>query len=261
MIAFGSDERSPSPFAKGDETETIMSQRERGFLSNRTCVIHIILLILQAALFITNTTIYYSVTTSGSKGINRDINDNLRQEAFSPAQSALQYVVKKAGPSSQSNSFAGNPRPEVDQAWSHLLRSSMIRVSEDELIRMNKTSIALKDGSGYLGYLESIHMLHCVKRIYQSQHPEHYPEFRGTETFSADHWDHCLDVLRRGIMCNADVTINTYFWESPDEIKGKSSGRRRCTDWDRIQAWADDRTISFADHESLLSSLVPSNAN
>ena len=27
---------------------------------------------------------------------------------------------------------------------------------------MNKTSIALKDGSGYLGYLEAHHMLHCV---------------------------------------------------------------------------------------------------
>lgn len=27
---------------------------------------------------------------------------------------------------------------------------------------MGKTSLALKDGSGYIGYLETFHMLHCV---------------------------------------------------------------------------------------------------
>lgn len=27
---------------------------------------------------------------------------------------------------------------------------------------MNKTSVALRDGSGYAGYLETLHMLHCV---------------------------------------------------------------------------------------------------
>lgn len=38
----------------------------------------------------------------------------------------------------------------------------MLRFSEDEMNRMQKTSLALKDGSGYIGYLESFHMLHCV---------------------------------------------------------------------------------------------------
>lgn len=38
----------------------------------------------------------------------------------------------------------------------------MIKVSADEMRRMNKTSVTLKDGSGHVGYLETIHMLHCV---------------------------------------------------------------------------------------------------
>lgn len=38
----------------------------------------------------------------------------------------------------------------------------MIRLSADEMRKMNKTSVTLKDGSGYVGYLEAIHMLHCV---------------------------------------------------------------------------------------------------
>lgn len=38
----------------------------------------------------------------------------------------------------------------------------MIKISDEELRSMNKTSIALRDGSGYIGYLETLHMLHCV---------------------------------------------------------------------------------------------------
>lgn len=41
----------------------------------------------------------------------------------------------------------------------------MVKVSEDEMKRMNKTSVTLRDGSGYVGYLESLHMLHCVVRM------------------------------------------------------------------------------------------------
>ena len=40
--------------------------------------------------------------------------------------------------------------------------ASMIKLSEDEMRKMNKTSVVLKDGSGYVGYMETIHMLHCV---------------------------------------------------------------------------------------------------
>lgn len=45
------------------------------------------------------------------------------------------------------------------------LSASMIKISEEELKSINKTSIPLRDGSGYIGYLEGIHMLHCVVGI------------------------------------------------------------------------------------------------
>ncbi|KAK2606714.1 hypothetical protein N8I77_005445 [Diaporthe amygdali] len=66
--------------------------------------------------------------------------------------------------------------------------ASMIRVSEDELKTMNKTSIALRDGSGYIAYLETLHMLHCVKRIYQFIHKEHYPDIVESEAYTNGHW-------------------------------------------------------------------------
>lgn len=45
-----------------------------------------------------------------------------------------------------------------------LLIASMLRISADELLKMNKTSIALQDGSGYIGTLETMHALHCLVR-------------------------------------------------------------------------------------------------
>lgn len=100
---------------------------------------------------------------------------------LAPARSSLEYSIRKIDTHPKDSVFAGEPRPELDQAWSKLLRGmhhvtisrvpftdhhsiagSMIRLREDEMRAMNKTSIALKDGSDYIGYLESYHMLHCV---------------------------------------------------------------------------------------------------
>ncbi|KAK4190588.1 hypothetical protein QBC35DRAFT_471745 [Podospora australis] len=173
-------------------------------------------------------------------------------ETFSPARSAIEYAVREFHYYGGPNPFTGPPRPEFDQAWSKLLRSSTSMLSEDEMRRMNKTSIMLQDGSGYIGYLEAIHMLHCVKRIYQLQHPEHYPELQDGDAFTTHHLDHCLEILRQGIMCNADVTVNTYYWEKPGKIKGNRSGARKCTDWDRLQEWSDQRTVVISEEAKLV---------
>ncbi|KAI1177470.1 hypothetical protein F4777DRAFT_206751 [Nemania sp. FL0916] len=259
MISSGDNEQHPFLSTEDIETEfKRVIKKKRRLFQSRNIIIHVVLLIIQITLLTANLVSSRSAVTFFAGDNDHAENSDFSEKVFSPARSAIRYMIEEPDADPNTSHFAGEPRPELDQAWSSLLRSSMIKVSEDELRKMNKTSIALKDGSGYLGYLESIHMLHCVKRIYQAQHPEHYPKLQGTEAFTAGHWDHCLEVLRRGIMCNADVTVNTYFWENPREIKGKSSWPRKCTDWDQIQAWADDRTVRFADQESLLSNLVPS---
>ncbi|KAK6835050.1 hypothetical protein PG987_009744 [Apiospora arundinis] len=164
-------------------------------------------------------------------GINpkHDIRSDMFGEVNSPARATLEYMTKI--PDTEPSLYVGEPRLELDQAWSKLLRSSMIKLSKEEIRSMNATSIALRDGSGYIGYLESIHMLHY----------------------------HCLEILREGIMCNADVTINTYFWASKDEIKGYRSGPRKCTNWGLVQSWLSSREIDLGDREGFLTSLVSVN--
>ena len=59
-------------------------------------------------------------------------------------------------------------------------------------------------------------------------------------------------------MCNADVTVNTYYWKSPDEIQGNRTGTRKCTDWNRIQEWAEERAVKFEGVDDFLDTLVQS---
>ncbi|KAI0198220.1 hypothetical protein F4808DRAFT_266836 [Astrocystis sublimbata] len=174
-----------------------------------------------------------------------------------PADLALEYVVLEDSDHKHGASpYTGEPRAELDEAWSKLLRSTLLRMTKEEMVKMNKTSLSLLDGSGYVGYLETFHMLHCVKRIYQSHHQEYYPEQQRDGAFTDAHLYHCLDVLREGIMCNADLSINTLFWETPTKVQGARPGLRKCVNWDLLQSWAEDRTLTAKDRESFLATLV-----
>lgn len=58
------------------------------------------------------------------------------------------------------------------------------------------------------------------------------------EHFAIGHIDHCIDIIRQGLQCNADITPLSFVW---------SSGRNRsleaanvihtCTDFDAIWKW------------------------
>ncbi|KAJ9248631.1 hypothetical protein DTO207G8_7267 [Paecilomyces variotii] len=260
MVSTEDGEKKPFLPGKEDEPDyEDVVRTEKGVARSQFLKTHGALFILQIVFLILNISVLiWNLRFAGDRKKGDDHGDVLKT-VYTPAQSALQYKVEELNSGHGQNPFAGEPRPETDKAWSDLLRGGIIKISEDELKKLNKTSIPLQDGSGYIAYLEAIHMLHCVKRIYQSQHPEHYPELRGTDAFAPGHWDHCLEVLRQGIICNADITVNTYYWKSPTEIQGNRTGVRKCTDWSRIQEWADERAVDFGGPDKFLDTLVREN--
>lgn len=80
-----------------------------------------------------------------------------------PASRAVKYhKVSYDGKLDGSSQFRGEPRPELDKAWHDLLENNNIRISKDELQKMNRTAIELYDGSGYFGQLSAYHHLHCL---------------------------------------------------------------------------------------------------
>lgn len=60
------------------------------------------------------------------------------------------------------NPFKGEPSPEMDDAWNKLLGPTAVRVGKEVLDKINRSSVALTDGSGYMVTLDVYHQLHCL---------------------------------------------------------------------------------------------------
>lgn len=63
-----------------------------------------------------------------------------------------------------------------------------------------------------------------------------------------------MEVLRQGIMCNADISVNTYRWDlsGVDLLKGQIMQPRRCVNWSSLEAWANDRAVVGRNYEQLV---------
>ncbi|PMD17890.1 hypothetical protein NA56DRAFT_577983, partial [Hyaloscypha hepaticicola] len=146
------------------------------------------------------------------------------------------------------NPYKGPPSPELDHAWNKLLAPSAIRISKEDLDRINRTSVALLDGSGYFGTLDVHHQLHCLRWVRQSLHPDYYGELNTKEQNRGQHLDHCLDALRQFVMCKADVSILTYDWMPQFHRPWPNFEiQHKCANWDHIQDWAEAHSFDGFD--------------
>lgn len=94
------------------------------------------------------------------------------------------------------NPFRGPPRPELDEAWDELTQYTSIKVTAEDLGRINRTSVQLADGSGmYFSGLNVHHQLHCLKMIRQSMYPDYYFKGEKPPRHQEDHIDHCIDSM------------------------------------------------------------------
>lgn len=70
--------------------------------------------------------------------------------------------------------------------------------------------------------------------------------------------DHCIEVIRRGVMCNADLMIDTLVWNDNNSyLHGKNHWPRKCANWNSIQAFARSRAVQV-DHFNPLENFWPS---
>ncbi|KAF7887553.1 hypothetical protein EAF00_009847 [Botryotinia globosa] len=167
--------------------------------------------------------------------------------------------------------FSGNPGPAVDKAWDDLMSRINIRISEDDLRKVNGTSIKLADGSNdYWGSIEVYHHLHCLKviRHYIAKdyypdaqkfvtepgmiYPEHIGKFNPFFPISAKSTVSKLSVSTY-LMCQPDLSIYTYTWR-PNSYDPHANDRTKhsCIDWSNFEAWSDQRRFSEYDERGLL---------
>jgi len=58
------------------------------------------------------------------------------------------------------------------------------------------------------------------------------------------HLEHCLDTLRQGIMCKADLTPITMRWGSQQPIPHANfSSPHTCANWEAINDWSKERFV------------------
>ena len=91
-------------------------------------------------------------------------------ETLGPASKALKWELRTFQNQLEiTNPFKGPPRPELEEAWNKLLHpSAAILVDKESLDRINRTSVELQDGSGYMAALDVYHQLHCLVCIQYS---------------------------------------------------------------------------------------------
>jgi hypothetical protein len=88
--------------------------------------------------------------------------------------------------------------------------------------------------------LHGFHNLHCLKIIYMS-----LSEFRNGHEQSRTwhHIAHCLDALRRQIICDADDTPRAT--ERRVEVVSGVGQNRVCRDWGELESWAKAHTACY----------------
>lgn len=156
--------------------------------------------------------------------------------------------------------FIGEPRQELHDAWHSLLKCtyshtirlhrrlthevSNIRVQQDDLSRINRTSVPLNDSQGgFYATIDVFHELHCLNVIREQVYREYYPT-RHSKRDQLEHANHCIDLLRQTLMCHGDVALQTFTW-----IEGYKwpwpnfSVQHECRKWDALQQWASQNYI------------------
>ncbi|MCJ1391221.1 hypothetical protein MMC18_004083 [Xylographa bjoerkii] len=71
-------------------------------------------------------------------------------------------------------------------------------------------------GGGYMASVEVVHQLHCLNFLRKATHQDYYQsralEFQDPPHTVRVHLDHCIEMLRQFLMCNADAGLYTHRW-------------------------------------------------
>ncbi|KAI3401067.1 hypothetical protein diail_778 [Diaporthe ilicicola] len=182
-----------------------------------------------------------------------------------PTSNAVEYeTIKFEGGFLSENVYKGRPNKQLDQAWDRIANANLSVVGVEVIDGLGVSRGAVKysdeNGGQYMALLEAVHQLHClnVVRMYTwrdyYEKPENKPvEFTDQESTVRLHVDHCIDMLRQVLMCQADVGIVPFYWVKGQGPSEDFSTTHKCRNFDKIVQWAEDhaepgyKAVSFPD--------------
>ncbi|KAI1115235.1 hypothetical protein F5Y14DRAFT_411574 [Nemania sp. NC0429] len=149
--------------------------------------------------------------------------------------------VKFVGSFESVSPYRGPPSPEVDAAWARFTVSDwvdgtavVLGVGPEEVRHARKdkeeewfnSTVQLGDenGGGMMASLEIFHQLHCLDlvRKFTVYKYAYYKTTGGVFDKSLEiqqnHIDHCLEIIRQVLMCNADTGLITFHWVANNPV-------------------------------------------
>ncbi|KAL6903963.1 hypothetical protein GGI43DRAFT_399286 [Trichoderma evansii] len=170
-----------------------------------------------------------------------------------PDASVIEYEqVTFHGSFEHKNIYKGTPNKALDKAWDDLMLTNGTVVDFKVIDRLGKPRTSVKftekqePGDKYYASVEVFHHLHCLNLIRTYTYREYYdrPENRPVaysdgEDLLRKHVDHCIDMLRQVISCNADVGLITFNWVKGFGLTPDFSTQHKCRKLDNIIKWVD----------------------
>ncbi|TGO57341.1 hypothetical protein BOTNAR_0203g00170 [Botryotinia narcissicola] len=160
-----------------------------------------------------------------------------------------------------SSPYKGPPSPAVDAAWAKLTDYGAISISEETFGKLNASKNAVKVpadyGGGRLAFVEAIHQLHClhylaieswnhcgdihIQIIIRKPQEKSKPMIKSGTTI----WvDHCVDMLRQKLMCDADVHLVTYNWLKGHDVPHPNfNTARQCRSFEAVKQYVMDNAL------------------
>ncbi|KAF2648991.1 hypothetical protein K491DRAFT_735839 [Lophiostoma macrostomum CBS 122681] len=155
-----------------------------------------------------------------------------------------QYELRKEYASDHAVSeYSGLPNENNTQGWNDLIKTTWFVASKEMLAMTGESidnSVMLADG-GYLAGLGVYHDIHCLRRLRLYLHADYYYEelTEANLKYLREHLGHCIEALRKPVMCTVDTSIYTFTWDNATERRPnpKSNQHRKCLNWESLQEW------------------------
>ncbi|KAL7954196.1 hypothetical protein V8C34DRAFT_320191 [Trichoderma compactum] len=159
---------------------------------------------------------------------------------WSPMLEAFEYDARKRIGMTSHFIYIGHPTSVLEQAWDSLWQSGSFGFPEEQLPLLHKSSaeqdwhhLPDADGGGIQAYVEGFHYIHCLNLVRQYTYRNEYDysdihAFNNPHIDIMDHVEHCLEMLRVKIMCDADLSICPVTNDTRDDrtihVEGQKTG-------------------------------------
>ncbi|KAF2737917.1 hypothetical protein EJ04DRAFT_430058, partial [Polyplosphaeria fusca] len=151
--------------------------------------------------------------------------------------------------------WRGEPSPRLEEAWESVTeRITTFPVTKEDVVRSGITldlnalvRYPEERGGEIIGSVEWTHQLHCLNMLRKYLRYPYYkdaaePLFLNPISETINHLDHCVDMLRQHIMCNADQGLVLNYWvEGRDHRHVDFNTAHKCRNFDAAYEWAKDR--------------------